>query len=114
MLTTKEKGLLLNIIKHCETINRKINNLEKSKFDEDEDICQIICFNILQIGELIKNFDQSFLEKYDGVPWRLIKGMRDKVAHGYGSIDMDRVWFTAHDDINPLLAYCHKILDEDK
>lgn len=41
------------------------------------------------------------MKKYNKVPWRQIKGMRDKVAHGYGSIDKDRVWRTALNDINP-------------
>lgn len=46
------------------------------------------------------------------VPWRQIKGMRDKVAHGYGTIDMDRVWDTVLNDINPLLKYCKEILEK--
>ena len=114
MLSVKEQGLLINIIKHCNKINEKMLNLTREQFDKDEDVVQIICFNILQIGELAKNFSPEFLKQYNGVPWQQIKGMRDKVAHGYGTIDMDRVWFTALDDINPLLDYCQQILDENK
>ena len=114
MLTIKEQGLLINIIKHCEKINEKINNLTREQFDNDEDVVEIICFNILQIGELAKNFEPKFVAKYSGVPWRQIKGMRDKVAHGYGTIDMNRVWYTAQDDINPLLKYCSQILNNNK
>lgn len=112
MLTIKEQGLLINIIKHCEKINEKMHNLTREQFDNDEDIVQIICFNILQIGELAKNFEPNFIAKYNGVPWRHIKGMRDRVAHGYGTIDMDRVWDTALNDINPLIKYCKQILDD--
>ena len=100
MLTIKEQGLLMNIVKHCEKINEKMENLTREQFDSDEDVVQIICFNILQIGELAKNFEPSFVAKYNKVPWRQIKGMRDKVAHGYGTIDMDRVWNTALKDID--------------
>lgn len=114
MLTIKEQGLLMNIIKHCEKINEKMINLTREQFDNDEDVVQIICFNILQIGELAKNFEPTFVAKYNGVPWRQIKGMRDKVAHGYGTIDMDRVWDTALNDINPLLSYCKQILIDNK
>lgn len=113
MLSIKEKGLLLAIIKHCEKINEKMNGLTREKLDTDEDVLQIICFNIMQIGELAKNFDKTFIDLYSDVPWKQIKGMRDKVAHGYGSIDKDKVWKTALIDINPLLDYCHKILDKE-
>ena len=60
MLTVKEQGLLLSIIKHCEKINEKTKNLKRDMFDNDEDVVQIICFNILQIGELAKNFEVAF------------------------------------------------------
>ena len=112
MLSIKEIGLLKNIIKHCDKINEKIKGLHKEQFEENEDLLQIVCFNILQIGELAKNFDSTFIEKYRAVPWRQIKGMRDKVAHGYGTIDKERVWLTAVNDIDPLLDYCQKILKE--
>ena len=110
MLSIREKGILKSIIKHCNKINEKMVVLTREDLDSNEDVLQIICFNILQIGELAKNFEPSFVEKYNKVPWRQIKGMRDKAAHGYGSIDKDRVWRTALNDINPLLSYCQEIL----
>lgn len=114
MLSVKEKGLLLNIIKHCTKINAKMAGLTREQFDADEDVFQIICFNILQIGELAKSFDPVFIVSYPRAPWKQIKGMRDKVAHGYGTIDLDRVWETALKDIPPLLDYCETILAQSK
>lgn len=114
MLSIKEKGLLLNIVKHCTKILKKVNCLTKEQFDNDEDVFQIVCFNILQIGELAKSFEPTFIKHFDKVPWNKIKGMRDKVAHGYGTIDVDRVWNTAIKDIKPLLEYCNLILEKDE
>ena len=114
MLSVKERGVLINIVKHCDKINEKMTNLSKNEFDGDEDITQIVCFNILQIGELAKNLSPEFVKQFNGVPWSKIKGMRDKVAHGYGTLDMDRIWNTAKLDINPLRDYCISILSKDK
>ena len=111
MLTIKEKGLLLNIIKHCNKIELKMASLTREKFDKDEDIREIICFNIFQIGELAKNFEPEFVKKYDGVPWKHIKGMRDKIGHGYGTLDLDKIWDTATQDIKLLNEYCKEILE---
>ena len=91
-----------------------MNSLTREQFDNDEDVVQIICFNILQIGELAKNFEPAFVTRYDRVPWRQIKGMRDKVAHGYGTIDLDKVWETALHSVKQLLNYCHQVLEEDR
>ena len=112
MLTIKEQGLLLGIIKHCDKILLKMDGITREQFDNNDDLIQIVCFNILQIGELAKNFDASFVSKHNDVPWKQIAGMRDKVAHGYGTIDIDIVWGTATDDINALGNYCNKILKD--
>ncbi|MCQ2793516.1 MAG: DUF86 domain-containing protein [Bacilli bacterium] len=111
MLSIKEQGLLFGIIKHCNKILEKIKTLTKEQFDKDDDMIQIVCFNILQIGELAKNFDVSFTSKYSEVPWKQITGMRNKVAHGYGTIDVDIVWGTATNDVLILKKYCEKILE---
>ena len=106
MLSIKERGILQNIIRHCEKIIEKMKNLSRDQFSKDEDITEVICFNILQIGELAKKFEPSFIAKYNSVPWKHIKGMRDRVAHGYGTIDLNRIWQTASEDIKPLREYC--------
>ena len=110
MVNIKEKTILYNIIKHCKRIEVKISNIDRDIFDKSEDLKEIICFNILQIGELAKGFDKNFLIQYNEVPWKDIKGMRDWVAHGYGTIDWNDVWNTAIKDIAPLRVYCEKIL----
>lgn len=112
MLSVKEIGLLKNIVKHCQKIMDKMTGVSKESFVDDEDLIQIVCFNILQIGELAKNFESQFVAKYNKVPWKYIKGMRDKVAHGYGTLDIDRIWATASKDIKPLSDYCLEILSE--
>ena len=110
MLTVKEKGLLINIIKHCKRIESKMLNLSRDLFDNDEDTREIICFNIFQIGELAKNFDPNFIKEYNAVPWKDIKGMRDIIGHGYGVINLDEIWNTTLNDIKPLREYCEEII----
>ena len=114
MLTIKEIGLLKNIIEHSKRIEEKVAYISKEKFLEDKDLLEIVCFNILQIGELAKNFDDAFIFKNNEVPWKQIKGMRDKVAHGYGTIDKEKVWETALSDVMNLGRYCQTILDRNK
>ncbi len=35
--------------------------------------------------------------------------MRDKVAHGYGTLELDLVYMTAKKDVPALLDYCLEI-----
>lgn len=110
MLTVKEKGIMLYVIKHCKRVEEKTHSITTDEFYANEDIKEIVSFNVLQIGELVKTLSPEFLSKYDKMPWKDIKGMRDWVAHGYGTIDLGKIWKTATEDIKPLREYCEFII----
>ena len=101
---------MLYIIKHCRRIENKVTGISFESFSANEDVKEIISFNVLQIGELAKNLSSDFLKQYPKMPWKNIKGMRDWVAHGYGTIDLEEVWKTATTDIKPLREYCEQIV----
>ena len=113
MLTVKERGTLLYIIEHCKRIEQKITGISLEDFLNNDDLKEIISFNILQIGELVKNLSYDFIKQYSKMPWKDIKGMRDWVAHGYNIINLEEIWATATQDISPLKEYCEEILKED-
>lgn len=102
----------MHIIKHCERIEEKIEGFDRDSFDKDEDAIEVVCFNLFQIGELAKKLSSEFVTKYSKVPWRLIKGLRDQIVHGYETLDMDIIWVTATEDIQPLREYCQNIINE--
>ena len=45
------------------------------------------------------------------MPWDKIKGMRDVVAHGYGTINLDKVWVVVSSEIKSLREYCEAIIE---
>ena len=65
-----------------------------------------ICMCFIVIGEEIKRIDKysdgQLLPNYPSIPWKNIKGMRDRIAHGYFEIDADVVFDTLKNDIPPL------------
>jgi len=67
-----------------------------------------ICMSFIIIGEEVKRIDrytdEKFLVNYPSISWKSIKGMRDRIAHGYFEIDIDVVFDTLKNDIPPLLA----------
>lgn len=49
---------------------------------------------ISEIGEAAKGLDDGVLANIPGVPWKAVKGMRDKVVHDYPELDLDLLWDT--------------------
>ena len=70
--------------------------------------------NLLQIGELAGKFSDAYVQKTKPqMDWRAIKNMRNMFAHDYGSMDKDRIWQTATEDVPALKVYCERALTED-
>ena len=49
---------------------------------------------ISEIGEATKGIDDAALDDVPGVPWKAVKGMRDKVVHDDPDVDLDVLWDT--------------------
>ena len=45
----------------------------------------------------------SFAESRPEIPWRSIRGMRNRIAHGYFDVDLGVVWRTVQAEL-PVLA----------
>ncbi len=51
------------------------------------------------VGEATKQIPESVRARYPNVPWRQMAGMRDRLIHGYATVDLDIVWQTVMQDI---------------
>jgi uncharacterized protein with HEPN domain len=51
------------------------------------------------VGEAARYVPQDIRSRYPAVPWRAIAGTRDKLIHGYFSVDHDVLWAIASGDL---------------
>ena len=62
-------------------------------------------FNVLQIGELAaRAIEYGIDREHPDIPWRQMRGMRNRLVHDYEGIRLDVVWETIHDDVPQLLT----------
>jgi uncharacterized protein with HEPN domain len=83
-----------------------VEGMAKEDFLQDSRTQQAVVLNILVIGETATKLLQhhsDFLQQFPGVPWPSMKGMRNRIAHGYFEIDMDVVWETVKQALPQLL-----------
>lgn len=66
------------------------------------------CMLIEAIGEAYKRIDKAtegaLLPEYEGIPWKAVKGIRDRIAHGYFEIDADIIYEAVTNDMPALLV----------
>ena len=111
MLGVKDKGILLQIIKKCNRVIEKVSNISEIDFSLNDDIKEVVCFNLFQIGELANGLSIEFTKEYNKILWKQIIGMRNRIVHGYDTINLEIVWNTAIESIPELKKYCKEILD---
>lgn len=74
-----------------------IEGMGKDDFLVDKRTQQAAIMNLVIIGEaatkLLQDYE-GFLDRYPDVQWRSMKGMRNRIAHGYFDINLDVVWDT--------------------
>ena len=109
----------LQRIKHirdyCTEIEKTVTRYGRAFaiFDSDPDYQRSVSFSILQT---IAQADRSYqAQEYrqataDRVQWGPIKGMRNLVAHNYGSMSREIIWETATTDIPALKRFCEEQL----
>ena len=74
-----------------------VEGMTKEDFLADTRTQQAVTMNLVIIGEAATKLLQEygdFLNRHPGVSWRSMKGMRNRLAHGYFAIDLDVVWET--------------------
>ena len=116
-MSNRDLQIVEHILRYCEKIEKTCERFGVSfdVFAADSDFVDSISMNLLQIGELAGKLSDDFVaETKDTVDWRAIKNMRNMFAHDYGSMDIDRIWETAIDDIPELEASCSDFLKQDQ
>ncbi len=82
-------------LQHIEDAAAKIDRFMDGKSDEDflaDDLTQdAIIRNLEIIGEATNKLSAAFRNANLDVPWQKIAGMRNKLIHGYFSVDMPLV-----------------------
>jgi len=79
---------------------------QKNDFLSDKRTQQAIVMNLIIIGEaatkIMDHYD-SFTQKHTEIAWRSMRGMRNRIAHGYFDINLDVVWETVQTALPELL-----------
>ncbi|MEO8491358.1 DUF86 domain-containing protein [Pseudomonas sp.] len=85
-----------------------VEGLSKEEFLEDRRTQQAVVMSLVIIGEAsTKIMDQytDFAEGHAQIPWRSMRCMRNRIAHGYFDINLDVVWDTIQTALPELLEH---------
>lgn len=107
-----DRDLLKHILDETVFILNTCEGLDESDFLVDEIKKRAIARSFEIIGEATKNLSTEFILNHKELAWRRMAGFRDKLIHGYFSIDYSLVWDIVRNKIPELKEQISKILAE--
>ena len=93
----------------------------KDDFMADKRTQRAVIMSLIIIGEAatkVMDGYAEFVQAHSAVPWRSMRGMRNRIAHGYFDINLDVVWDTVQTALPELMkqlpAVCQDANNEDR
>ncbi len=83
-----------------------VEGLTKDDFLADKRNQQAVIMSLIIIGEAatkVMNDYPEFAKAHPQLLWRNMRGMRNRIAHGYFDINLELVWETVQEWLPPLL-----------
>ncbi len=93
-----------------------VEGMDKGGFLADKRTQQATIMNLIIVGEAAtKIMDRfpEFVELHPEIPWHGMRGMRNRIAHGYFDINLDIVWETIQTALPDLLEQLSSLPAED-
>ena len=100
-----------DMIEFGEKILSYTKGVDREKFVADGRTYDATLRNLELIGEAASNVPRDVRDAHPEIEWRLIIGVRNRLAHGYLSIDDDIVWDIIQTNIPVLLPALRNLLN---
>ncbi len=84
-----------------------VEGMDTDGFKADLRTQRAVIMSLMIIGEAanrVLSDYPAFADANADIPWRAIRGMRNRIAHGYFDVDLDVVWQTVLTELAPLVA----------
>jgi uncharacterized protein with HEPN domain len=101
---------LLDVARAARLVIEFKEGMDKEAFLRDVKTQSALPHQLMITGEAVKRLSDDFRCQHRQIPWGLTSGMRDKLIHGYGIVDLNEVWKTADSDVPDLLSLLEAML----
>ena len=80
-----------------------MTNVDIEELNADEVLLDSMLFRMIQLSENAKKLSDEYKMMHGDIPWSAMYGLRNRIVHDYGNVDLKVVYETLKNDIPELL-----------
>ena len=80
-----------------------MSNVDLEELSANEVLLDSMLFRMIQVSENAKRLTDGFKQVRGDIPWNALYGLRNRIVHDYGNVDLNVVYETLKNDIPELL-----------
>lgn len=100
---------IIHILDAIERIRQYAAGFTVEQFAADQKTIDAVPRNFEIIGEAARNVPLEIQKQHPDIPWSLMIGMRNLLAHDYEIVDPATLWQTIQDDLPALIQPLQKL-----
>ena len=101
--TKTDDYYIQRIRKDLEFIVLHMQNIDMEELNVNEILLDSMLFRMIQLSENAKKLSEKYKSEHGGIPWIAMYGLRNRIVHDYGNVDLEVVYDTLKNDIPELL-----------
>ena len=111
MLPEEQLALLEDIVEAAQQIQNYLSGVTREQFLADTKLQDAVAMRFIVLGEAARDLTEETRQQFSEIPFHLMAGQRNIIAHAYGRINFERIYETAQRDIAPLIQKIKPFLE---
>lgn len=99
-----------HMLDHAREAAEMAQGLTREHLDQDRKLNLALVRLMEIVGEAATRVPETFQQHHPQVPWRDVADFRNRLIHGYDTVDFDRLWNIIQRELPPLIAELERIL----
>lgn len=99
-----------HMLDHAREAADMARDRSRADLDSDRQLNLALVRLMEVVGEAATRVPEEFRARHPQVPWRDVADLRNRLIHGYDTVDFDRLWVILRQDIPPLIDQLETIL----
>jgi uncharacterized protein with HEPN domain len=110
----RDEARLLDMLLAAKEVGRYTEGVTSEEFQRNRMLQHAVIRLIEIVGEAARNISADFKTAHPEIPWTGIISMRNRLAHEYFRVTVDKVWEVVNKDVPALVGLVEPLVPPDE